>query len=371
MTGMPWGGSEVLWWQAAMRLRGQGHGIAVNFKSWPQSNPRLEELRSAGARVYLRDQPLAQQLWTRPWSALRSCLAPQRHANAWLTKQPRPDFLLANLSYHCDPVQPARACIELGIPYAILVHAASSHLFIRGSALDAYREAYRRAAQVFVVSHENLDKIEVNLGMKLPNVELVNNPFGVSWDCPPTWPDATPLRLACVGRIHFPSKGQDLLVDVLRRPHWKDRELEVVLFGQDQGHQRQLEDLVRLYGLEQKIRFGGFLDNMESLWQQHHGLVLCSRFEGAAIAVVEAMLAHRLVIATDTGRNRELIEEGGSGFLADAPTVDQLDAALNRAWEARERWREMGLRAGQQIREKTPRDPVDVFCRRLLSLAAK
>ena len=39
---------------------------------------------------------------------------------------------------------------------------------------------------------------------------------------------------------------------------------------------------------------------------------------------------------------QELIDEGRTGFLAAAPTVELLDAALEAAWQRRERWEEMG-----------------------------
>lgn len=368
MSGVNWGGSEELWWHVATRLRQEGHDVSVNFKWWPRMADKLVQLEQSGARLFLRERP-PRRAWMSPvLSAFRQVVPNNGSNQSWLERE-RPNFLLVTLGYHPDRVALASECMRLKIPYAIQLQCASWNIFVPERSLDEYREAYSNAERVFVVSQENLDKLEINLGMKLPNAELICNSFGLPWECQPSWPTSDRLKLACVGRIHFASKGQDLLVQVLKRPHWRDRNIEVVLFGKDQGNQRHLESLIELNGLQDKIKFGGFCEDLESLWKEHHGLVLCSRYEGAAIVVVEAMMAHRLVISTDTGRNRELIDDSKAGFIAPAPTADLLDEAMSRAWEARARWREMGLQAGQDIRARFPRDPAGDFLNRLKEIA--
>jgi hypothetical protein len=39
MSGYPWGGSEELWSQAALRLRDQGHDVAASVPWWPRLSP--------------------------------------------------------------------------------------------------------------------------------------------------------------------------------------------------------------------------------------------------------------------------------------------------------------------------------------------
>lgn len=55
-----------------------------------------------------------------------------------------------------------------------------------------------------------------------------------------------------------------------------------------------------------------------------------SRFEGLPLAMVEAMLCARPVVATDVAGHAEIIEDGVTGFLADAPTAGSMAAALER-----------------------------------------
>lgn len=357
MTGMPWGGSEELWCRAARRLAEAGHRISVNSKWWPTVPARLQELERLGARLWQRDRRSAPA-WLGPLvGAVRAIRPAEADGERWLDRE-RPDLVHVSLAIHVDPIRCAAGCRRRGIPYAVLVQCASSHHQLHPSLLDAARENYASAEKVWVVSDENRRKIETLLGMRLTNVEQVDNPSAVSRETAPTWPTTDELSLACVGRIHFASKGQDLLVDVLGRPKWRSRPLSVVLYGQDQGNRRQLEGLIAAERLERTIRFGGYVDDPMTIWSRHHGLLLPSRFEGAAIAVVEAMMAHRPIISTDVGRNRELVDEGEAGFIAAAPTADLLDEALERAWAQRDRWRELGLRAGRDVRERFPVDPI-------------
>src|ERR1051326_6695340 len=47
----------------------------------------------------------------------------------------------------------------------------------------------------------------------------------------------------------------------------------------------------------------------------------------------------------DGGGNREGVGGGEGGFVAGEATVEEVGRALERAWVARERWRELGLAA--------------------------
>ena len=174
--------------------------------------------------------------------------------------------------------------------------------------------------------------------------------------------------MAVVGRVHFQSKGQDLIIDVLRRPQWKDRNLKVVFYGHDQGNMAQLKGLVEMYGLEDKVEFGGYLSEVEEIWRQNHALLLPSRYEGAPLVVIEAMLCNRVSITTNIGRNVELIDDNETGFIAEGATINLVDDALERAWQKRDQWKEMGKIAGQHIRERYPEDPVQEFADRIKAL---
>lgn len=372
---MAWGGSEELWYRAARKLQDAGHQIAVNYKWWPNLSHQLQQLQQRGAEIELRDKPAT--FWAKKAHEARQFLSrkslpavPQRgDGKRWL-EQSRPDVVLISIGFHPEQMLVASQCSALKIPYAINVQCASSSIFIHSERIKDYRAWYKNARRVYFVSTENQHKLETNLATRLDNAEIVCNPYNVPGGQAPEWPaDDSVFRLACVGRIHFQSKGQDLLVDLLRQDRWRERPIQIRFYGHDQGNRRQLEELIRLHGLEEKLIVEGFTSDIQKIWAQNHGLILPSRYEGAALVVVEAMHCNRIVIATDTGRNRELIDDGESGFIARASTAELLDEALERAWQARPHWKEMGQRAGEHVRARFPHDPVSEFALKLTSLA--
>ena len=372
MSGMPWGGSEMLWYKVAKRLQAEGHELTINYKYWPETAKELLDLESNGAKLTLRGKAAASGEKSKSFlSGLFGKSSPpdaNAEASTWIADE-RPDAVLFTLGYHPDPLPIADDCIAHGIPYGINLQCASDFFFIHSNNLENFRRWYSKAGRVYFVSDENRIKLKNNIALELDNAEIIANPFNVPFDANPDYPDSSKeYRVAVVGRVHFQSKGQDLIIDVLRRPQWKDRNLKVVFYGHDQGNMAQLKGLVEMYGLEDKVEFGGYLSEVEEIWRQNHALLLPSRYEGAPLVVIEAMLCNRVSITTNIGRNVELIDDNDTGFIAEGATINLVDDALERAWQKRDQWEEMGKIAGQHIRERYPEDPVQEFADRIKAL---
>src|SRR5262249_11810541 len=148
---------------------------------------------------------------------------------------------------------------------------------------EAQCTAFEGACECYFVSEQNRDLMEANLGIDLSRATIVDNPFCVNCDAVPTWPvSENPWRVACVGRLDFQSKGQDVLLQTLRQPQWRERNCEFTLFGHDFGNAPQAQALIEIYGLAPQVKLGGFVDGIEQVWRDHHALVLPSRSEGNA-----------------------------------------------------------------------------------------
>ena len=367
MSGIEWGGSEVLWWKTARLLQQQGHDVAVNYKWWPEPAQQLVDLRDAGASIWFRNQP--KTFLETKTESLKKLFSKNGNQLTWL-QTTRPDAVLITLGYHPDRLPIADECRRLSIPYAINIQSASTFYFIHSDNLEKYRRWYQNASKVFFVSDENELKLQNNLAIKLANTEIIANPFNVDNQASPAWPqDDSVFKLAVVGRFHFQSKGQDLIVDTMKQDKWRNRPIQITFYGHDQGQLQQLQDLIALHGLGKQLSYGGFVDDVQEIWENNHALLLPSRYEGAPLVVIEAMLCNRMVVATNIGRNEELIDDGATGFIAEGPTVRLIDEALERAWGVREDWQQMGQLAGEHIRERYPADPIAEFANRLLSLA--
>lgn len=357
---MPWGGSEVLWQRVARQLQDEGHQVTVNYKWWPYKAFQLEQIEEHGGTVWLRDEP-PKPFLQRKKEVIKSFFSRNGKTSNWLETE-RPDAVLVTLGYHPDQILIADTCMRLEIPYAINIQCASNFFFIPGDRIEAYRKWYTNAERVFFVSEENQLKLQNNIAMKFDNAEIIANPFNVPYDASPEWPETEDeFRIAFVGRVHFQSKGQDIVVDVMKQPKWRNRNLKITFYGHDQGNKRQLEELIKLHGLEDQLLFGGYKQNVEEIWSENHALLLPSRYEGAPLVVIEAMLCNRMAITTAIGRNRELIDDNESGFIAAGATIELLDDCLERAWEKRQQWQAIGKLAGEHIRQRYPQDPIGEF----------
>jgi glycosyltransferase involved in cell wall biosynthesis len=141
------------------------------------------------------------------------------------------------------------------------------------------------------------------------------------------------------------------------------------LFGNGSCEEGLRRLAARLH-LQDRVEFRGHVGDIEAVWADHHALVLPSRFEGLPITIVEAMHCGRPVIVTDVAGNAEVVEDGVTGFVADAPTERHLHQAMERAWQARQNWQSIGQAAARSIRALMPEDPAAEFGRKLLELAA-
>lgn len=349
----PWGGSEELWAQSAMRMVKVGYRVGVSVQGWQPSVPQVDALAKAGCDIHYR--------WynKQPFHWVQFKLYKEEAYYRWLDKF-RPELAVISQASNIDGIGWMEACIARNIPFVPISQAAASNYWPPDEVADRLAVAYRQAVTSCFVSQRNIDLTVKQIAVELPNAQVVRNPFKVDYDAAPPWPEFTePLKLACVGRLEPFSKGQDVLFEVLRSKKWRSRPLQITLYGRGTSGST-LAKLKNLWQLDQ-VTFGAFVNDVESIWANHHGLILPSRYEGLPLAVVEAMLCARPCIVTDVAGNTELIEDNVSGFVADAPQVKCLDEALERAWQQRSRWYEMGQAAAARTRKLVPRDPIGEF----------
>jgi glycosyltransferase involved in cell wall biosynthesis len=169
--------------------------------------------------------------------------------------------------------------------------------------------------------------------------------------------------MVCPARLFPPAKGQDLLPQILALPQWRDRPVELNLFGTgpDELALRRMVTMLKL----KNVHFRGYASDPLDIWKQNHLLVLPSRYEGVPIVLVDAMWCARPAVVTDVGDNAKMCVEGETGFVAPAPTVSSFSDAMERAWQRRQEWQQLGLAARARAEELIPTDPISAFCDRL------
>lgn len=368
-----WGGSEELWSAAAAELAADGHAVAAMKPGLGRTDPRVVRLKGLGARLIdLRRLPLVPDrlvaLLVR-FSWLFEALVRALRLGFAL-RAFRPELVILSQGGNSEGLFYAKRIQRLGVPYVLIVQKVAEMYWPADEQLAELRKVYAGARRCLFVSDHNLRLHEEQLGMKLANAEVVRNPFLVSWDKPAPWPgEEEGLRLACVGRLYPREKGQDILLKVLARDRWRERPVSLAFFGSG-GHLEGLKATAAYLGLT-NVRFAGFTTEVAAIWRDHHALLLPSHCEGLPLALVEAMLSGRVAIVTDVAGHAEIVEDGVTGFLAAAPTVDHVDEALERAWQRRAQWRAIGEAAAGRARDLVPPRPERVLADRIAAWAGQ
>ncbi len=366
LTGVPWGGSEELWSRAATLLRRKGHEVFANTHWWPQTPQKIQQMERDG--ILVTQRRLRDRSKLLDDTLLRGKL--RARIFNWLDTT-APDLVIISLDSQCAGRDWMEACIARKLPYVLIVQAVIEQYWPGDAANLPLAHGYREARKIYCVSHKNREWLQTQFAHDLPQAEVVWNPFNVPFEEAPPWPiDNSSLRLACIGRLDTVAKGQDILFRVLQQPKWKARALTVSVIGEG-GYEQSLRALANYCELK-NVTFVPYTNDIRAVWQTHHGLVLSSRFEGFPLVVLEAMFYARSCVVTDVAGNAELIEDGVSGFVAKAPTVEFVDEALERLWAAWEKGelQAAGQRAAQTTRAAITIPPEESFADKLESLLA-
>jgi len=368
-----WGGSEELWQKAALAMARQGHRVQI-FKPRLQRGLRpVRELRDAGCKLTDLTRPFGlPELFVRRVGAVSRLLQFALLAANLLPRLlwSRPDFVLLSQGGNWDGAHFAKVLRLVGSRYAIVSQKASEFYWPPDSYRPSVAAMYRDATHAFFVSEHNRQLTELQLGEALPPSSVARNPFLVDFAAPLAWPEQSGdgIDFACIGRLYPMEKGQDLVLRVLAMPKWRSRNVKASFYGE--GINRAgLEAMADHLGLGEHVRFLGQVEDVTGIWRAHEALLLASRCEGLPLVVVEAMLAGRIVIATAAGGTEEVIDDDSTGFLARHASIEALDEAMERAWQRRDEWREIGAAAAQHIRGIVPASPGAALAEQIVALA--
>jgi glycosyltransferase involved in cell wall biosynthesis len=363
--GVRWGGSEHCWSAAADKLARASFDIRVSVKQWHPPVREIESLRAAGCRVFYRPEPPSLVLRIKRRLFLRQAYV-QHHLEEVCDGA---DLIVIAQGANFDGLPWMEAALSKGLRYVTISQLANEQWWQQDDIVERLSRCYEAADAAYFVSQANLDLTQRQIGTTIPRAKVIRNPYTVPYDIEVPWPDdnSDQLSLACVARLDISQKGQDLLIQVLDRAHWRHRNLRVTLAGSG-IHERTLRKVSSMLGLE-SVFFAGFVTDIPDLWSRHHALILPSRFEGMPLALVEAMLCARPSIVTDVAGHAELVVDGQNGFLVKAPTVNLLDETLEHVWENRRRLKGMGEQASRDVRRWVSPDPTGDFVRLLERLA--
>jgi glycosyltransferase involved in cell wall biosynthesis len=204
-----------------------------------------------------------------------------------------------------------------------------------------------RAAKVITIT-DALARFQVErVGLPADKLEVIH--YGLD-ELPPAWgsnppdevqPEARVLLAVC--RLE-PQKGVDVAVRALPDIRTRHPTAELVLLGE--GPQRsELERLANELGVP--VHLLGRVPDVAAWLRRASLLVHPARWEGFGLALLEAMLAEKPIVATRVSSIPEIVADGETGMLVAPDDVAALAAAVSRVLDDPGSYGEEGRRRAQ------------------------
>jgi glycosyltransferase involved in cell wall biosynthesis len=244
-------------------------------------------------------------------------------------------------------------------------HGRNQLLTTRGRLLE--RAAGLLTDVVVPVSADAADVARETDGVPAARIEVIRN--GIAIRPLPARTRPAGYRVVHVARLNE-VKDQPTLLAASRLVADAHPAFHLDLVGD--GEQREaLERQVDALGLRAHVTFHGFSDDVTPYLDAADLFVLSSTSEGIALTLLEAMAAGLPVVATDVGGNREVVQDGMTGFLVPARDPAALARAMRALLEDPTRAAGMGANGRARVVEEFALDRTaaayDALYRRLLA----
>jgi len=147
----------------------------------------------------------------------------------------------------------------------------------------------------------------------------------------------------------WPHKNHKILIEALNKLKYEFPDLNLVFTGiiKNEKVKKEIDDLIKLYGLSKKVLFLGYIPDkqLNYIYQKARMLVFPSSFEGFGLPIVEAFKHELPVIAANNTSINEII--GDAGLLFETNNLEKLVECIKKVLLNRD-LREQLINKGRQ-----------------------
>lgn len=266
-------------------------------------------------------------------------------------------FNVAALQDLQDLAYAVSLCKKRGIPYWLLLQHGYEDFFLTSQQeVDTVTEIVTSAKRFVFISQRNRYSLERAIGCRLNNaLHTVNAIPAKKIEEAKKLAAATAIKnegsakFFNLGRFSPKDKAQHLLLEALTGVQWKSRDWQLSCIGVEGFGKTQLEMLIQYYGLDKnRIQTLPHISNPLHELVKNDVLLMPSLAEGTPFAMIETMACARPAVGTPIGGIPELINEQ-RGWLSKTVDVADINDAMEKAWQQRSQWQQMGNNAQQFI----------------------
>lgn len=160
--------------------------------------------------------------------------------------------------------------------------------------------------------------------------------------------DDSDIVVCIIGRL-VPLKNHDLFIKAASRLSSTNACFKFMIVG-DGPLFDSLNKMSKDRGLENKVIFTGWRNDINSILSGVDIYVICSTIEGLNISILEAMASGKPVIGTKVKGIYDIIEDAETGLLVNPDDVDSITCAIKKLADNAELRLNLGLKGRQLIK---------------------
>ena len=369
MAGSPWGGSEELWYKTAVYAASKGWKVGCAVYHWPGKEIKMQPLKNGGAIIYY--------LPNKGRSKKNLIERIQNKISKTKTK-----LLIRSLPIdEFDVVVINQGAFEMTTAtwqnfykrldrYIVLYHNYKEREVFKGKKKLVVQNWIKQSRLNLFASRRIIEVLENSSRIKVSNAGILLNP--ISFPLPSqltAYPDLQNGNYCFVvlAALEVWRKAQDNLVNALSSEKWKQRNWILNFYGEGKDKQK-LRELITKNGMQRKIFLNGNTDDVQSVLQKAHLVLQLTHIDAMPLSVVEAMAMGRPVAVSKIGDMPYWVTENENGWISDNASVEQIDFALEKAWQHKDNWHVMGENAFKTFKEKFPLSAVENLLEKIESV---
>ena len=355
MSASPWGGSEELWYRTALLAAKKGWRTACAVYHWKEKENRLAPLLEAGCSIHYlpnkgrRKKNLLDRIQNKISKARVKKIIHHLPVDEY-------DLVVVNMGAF-EITMPAWRNLSSRLSrYIVLYHNYKEGEVFSGEKKEAIANLANGAQLNLFASRRIREVLAEGSNIIVPRHDILLNP--ITFD-KPTQATAFPAldqgnyRFVMLAALEVNRKAQDQLIKALSSSKWKARNWTLHLYGEGKDRS-MLENLIRSLGLEEKVFLEGHSSDVKQVLEKSHVLLQLTHQDAMPLSVVEAMAIGRPVVASSIGDMPDWINENENGWISTDASSTSIDLTLEKAWNARDRWDEMGRNAFEKFNQKFP-----------------
>ncbi len=366
MKGDPWGGSEEFWFRIAMHMARSGYRVHCAFYHWPSGKDhKILQLQQEGCHLTLLTNP---DLATGLLGRLKKKQLLQSQVRTLLSTS----FNLVCISqggFEEVIHHPFRNLLPLLKNFVLVNHNYNESRVLNGRRKQRLFNWTHAAAMNMAASAKVFTALKKIAGFTIPNAEVIVNPLTISVKEVATgWPALNSngnYNWVMMAQLDTARKAQDVLVKALSNLKWKQRNWELYLYGKGEDTS-MLESLIEKNNLQDKVHLMGHTNKVEEVLLNAHLLLQVTHIDAMPLSVTEAMSMARPCVVSRTGDMPLWIKDGVNGYIATAVTEQGIDEVLEKAWQQKDRWPQMGLESFNLFQQKYPQ-PYELYYEKIFS----